>query len=192
MYSHLYFTACTSRTPRCTPHVTCTLAVLHVLHVVLRKYTQSTARVQCTLLAHESTRHFQQGTWRMLKYRVHDRVHDTVGIEYIPQYRTPHPYVSTFTVHVHQEYTPEYGTATPRCSKSYKGNLLYFQSKVSPSPSFEENLERECAAAPPRQMAADSRLLCTVRGPGTPAADAALESVATRRLVRCHQPPERL
>ena len=49
MYSHSYFT-CTSRTPRCTPHMTCTLAVLHVLHVVLRKYTPSTDRVQCTLL----------------------------------------------------------------------------------------------------------------------------------------------
>ena len=50
--------------------------------------------------------------------------------------------------------------------------------------------ERERAVAPP--MAAESRLRRTVRGPGTPAADATPVSVAARRLARCHQPPERL
>ena len=110
MYSHLY-SVCTPRTSRCTPHMTCTLSVLYVLHVVLRKYTQSQTEYTVLYSAHESTRHSQQSTWRILKYRVHDRVHNTVRIEYIPKYRTPHPDESTFTVH--QEYTPEYGTATP-------------------------------------------------------------------------------
>ena len=99
----------------------CTSCVLHVFHVVLRrisrirKYTRNTVRVQpeynVLYSAHASTRHFQQSTWRILKYRVHDRVHNTVRIKYIPKYRTPYPDESTFTVH--QEYTPEYGTAAP-------------------------------------------------------------------------------
>ena len=107
MYSHLY-SVCTPRTSRCTPHMTCTLYVLYVLHVVLRKYTQSTDRVHCTL---HGPWEYIQSTWRILKYRVHNRVHNTVHQEYIPKYRTPYPDESTFTVH--QEYTPEYGTATP-------------------------------------------------------------------------------
>ena len=107
MYSHLY-SVCTPRTSRCTPHMTCTLHVLYVLHVALRKYTQSTDRVHCTL---HGPWEYIQSTWRILKYRVHNRVHNTVHQEYISKYRTPYPDESTFTVH--KEYTPEYGTATP-------------------------------------------------------------------------------
>ena len=46
-----------------------------------------------------------------MKYRVHNRVHNTVRIEYMPKYRTPYLDESTFTVH--QEYAPEYDTAPP-------------------------------------------------------------------------------
>ena len=41
-------------------------------------------------------------------------------------------------------------------------------------------------------MAPKSRLLRTVRGPGTPATDAAHVSVIARRMARCCQPPDRL
>ena len=65
-------------------------------------------------------------------------------------------------------------------------------SRVCPSPqsTFEEKVERDRAVAPP--MVAESRLRRTVRGPGTPAADAALVSVEARRFARCRQLQERL
>ena len=51
-----------------------------------------------------------------------------------------------------------------------------------------EKVERDRAVAPP--VAPKSRLLRTVRGPGTPTVDAALESVAARGLARCRQLPK--
>ena len=55
--------------------------------------------------------------------------------------------------------------------------------------TFEEKVERDRVPALP--MGPDSRPLRTVRGPSTPAADAAHLSVAARRIARCRQPPER-
>ena len=59
------------------------------------------------------------------------------------------------------------------------------------SSTFEENLERERAVAPP--MVPESRLLRTVRAPGTPTVDASLDTVpAARPLARCRQLPKSL
>ena len=57
------------------------------------------------------------------------------------------------------------------------------------SSSFEEKLEHDRVPALPARP--ESRPLRTVRGPSTPAADAAHLSVAARRIARCRQPPER-
>ena len=65
------------------------------------------------------------------------------------------------------------------------------ESRVRPNPQgSRRTLSASAPVAPP--MLSESRLRRTVRGPGTPAADAALASVASRRLARCRQPPERL
>ena len=58
------------------------------------------------------------------------------------------------------------------------------------APRFEENLERDRAVATP--VAPESRLLRTVRGPGTPTVDAALVGVIARRVARCRLLPVRL
>ena len=55
--------------------------------------SESTLRVQpeysVLYSGHESTRHFQQSTWRILKYRVHDRVHNTVHTSHSAHTCTP-------------------------------------------------------------------------------------------------------
>ena len=58
------------------------------------------------------------------------------------------------------------------------------------SSTFEEKVERERAR--PLPMSPESRLLRTVRGPSTLAADAALLSAAAGRTARCRQPVERI
>ena len=73
----------------------------------------------------------------------------------------------------------------------YKISLYLAYARIlQESSRFEENLERDRAVAPP--VAPESRLLRTVRGPGTPATDAAHVSVIARRMARCCQPPDRL
>ena len=66
--AHDVYSVCTLRTPRCAPKV------------------HSQTEYTVLYSAHESTRHSQQSTWRILKYRVHDRVHNTVRIEYTPNF----------------------------------------------------------------------------------------------------------
>jgi hypothetical protein len=90
-------------------------------------------------------------------------------------------------LHTYQTHTPHVRSARARACPLY---LAVCISCTPISSTFEEKVERGRSVALP--MVPESRLHRTVRGPGTPTADAALESVATRRPARCRQLPERL